>query len=131
MAVSKQYKVKVDLKRNLLRITLTGIVDKKEIEGLYTDIRFGVADLSPGFTVINDLSQCRIGYLCGLSTFAKIREHLQVNKVGKVIRVVGKQGLVPEQLSRIVDKKTKYEIVYVDDLDAAEMHLPTDVEAVG
>jgi hypothetical protein len=67
----KSPRVTVDLKKNRLYITIAGRLNKKDLDGLYTDIRFGVADLQPGFTVINDLTKCTLAALSGLPTFKK------------------------------------------------------------
>lgn len=102
MAVSKRNsKVRADVKSNRLYITLSDAIQKKEMESIYTDIRFCVADLRPGFQVITDLTQARIGHLIGMTTFIKIMEYLAANKVGRIVRVVGKAKLVLQQMSRI------------------------------
>jgi len=58
------------------------------MDNLYTDIRFCVADLRPGFKLITDLSDCTLLSLRGLPTFNKRANHLISNKVAKVIRII-------------------------------------------
>ena len=116
-------KVSVELGKNRLVIVLTGTVGKKDLESLYTEIRFCVADLNPGFVVINDLSRCHLGYLGGLGTFSKIREYLSSKGASTVARIAPKRNLSSEQLSRVVDLKTKYEVVYVPSMEEAEERL--------
>jgi hypothetical protein len=41
----QQFKVKADLKRNILYISLLGDTSKKVLEKVYTEVRFCVADL--------------------------------------------------------------------------------------
>jgi len=120
MTNKSSLKVSVDLGKNRLTIVLTGSIAKKELESLYTEIRFGVADLKPGFAMINDLTGCKLGYLSGLGTFTKIREYLQFKGAGVIIRVIGKRSLIAEQLTRIVDRKTDYEVVYVSNREEAD-----------
>ncbi|MBM9537604.1 hypothetical protein [Desulfobulbus alkaliphilus] len=86
------YKSKVkavaDIAKNRLYLTLSGNIDAKALNVLYTDVRFCVADLQPGFIVIDDTSDCNLMYLSGLPIYKKIMDYLVVNKVGEIIRVV-------------------------------------------
>lgn len=101
----KQSKVTADLKKNRLIITLVGVISVEGLQEVYTEIRFCVADLKPGFCVINDMTQCRVGQLAALGTFGKVREYLNSHDVGTVIRVVKKKQIVFNQISRVIDKK--------------------------
>lgn len=116
-------KVTADLKKNRLHVTLVGMLTKKNIESLYTEVRFCVADLKPGFTVINDLTQCRVGSLGGLKTYEKVREFLCSKSVGTVVRVVRKSQVVFKQVSRIIDKSERYRPLYATTLEEAEEKL--------
>ena len=55
-SVPLKAKVKTDIKKNRIYITLPSTIVKKDLEKIYSDIRFGVADLKPGFDVITDLT---------------------------------------------------------------------------
>lgn len=116
-------KISADLKQNLLRIILVGSLTKADLQEIYTEIRFCVADLKPGFNVVNDFTQCKIGHLAGLGTFKRIREHLVNNGVGTVIRVAEKRQLVFHQISKIVDRISTYEIIYATTPEEAEKTL--------
>ena len=121
MTVSKRCsKVRADIKANRLYITLSGTIPKKEVESIYTDVRFCVADLKPGFHVITDLTEARIGHLIGIPTFIKIMEYLSANKVGRVVRVVGKAKVLLQQMSRITAAVKGYKPSYVSTLEEAE-----------
>ena len=72
MADQQRPKVKGDIKRNRLYITLSSDTRKNVLEKVYTEVRFCVADLKPGFDVVTDLSLCTIGHLNGISTLRKI-----------------------------------------------------------
>lgn len=115
--------IKADLKRNRLQITLRGWLSKKDIQEVYTEIRFCVADLKPGFVATTDFTDCRIGYLSGVSTFIKMREYLQEKGIGAAIRIAGKKQLVFHQLSKIVCAKCDYPIIYVSSQEEAEQAL--------
>jgi hypothetical protein len=120
MAAKKLSKVTADLKKNRLCITFASAVTKTELNTVYTDIRFCVADLKPGFDVITDLSRCTIGHLSGLTTFKKIMDYLVVNKVGRVVRIVGGTNIVFKQLLAIATKFQSYKPIYVASLQEAE-----------
>ncbi len=122
MSNSKKKKAKVvaDIKKNRLYITFDQDVLRSDIEGIYTDIRFCVADLQPGFDVVNDLSNSRLGHLSGIRTFMKITDFLAANQVGKVIRVLGKQSILFKQITKLSRKIEGYKPLYVSTLQDAE-----------
>ena len=123
MAEKQKSKIKADIKKNRLYITLPPIVNKTELEKIYIDVRFSVADLKPGFDVITDLSQCSIGHLIGLSTLRKIMDFLIVNQMGRVVRVVGDMNTAFRQLLGIASKYQGYKPIYVTTLEEAEEEL--------
>jgi len=115
--------VTADVKRNLLIIKLRGSVPKKDVERLYTDIRFCVADLKPGFAVITDLSEARIGHLNGIETFFKITRYLSENKDGPVVRVVGQAKVIFNQIAKLSKQITGYQAMYAKSVEEAEVIL--------
>lgn len=70
MAAQRRSGVFTDIKKNRLYITITGHLTKVQLERFYTDVRFGVADLKPGFDVVNDLSGCTLAALSGLPIYS-------------------------------------------------------------
>jgi len=118
--MKQKSKVTADLKKNRLQIELRGWLSKKDIQDIYTEVRFCVADLKPGFVAITDFSDCRIGYLAGLSTFIKMREYLQDKGIGAGIRIASKNQLIFYQLSKIVCKKCTYPVIYAKSQGEAE-----------
>ena len=121
--MNNKSKVTADLKSNLLHITLVGVISAEELNTLFTEIRFCVADLQPGFNVINDMTQCRVGHLRGLGTYIKIREYLVSKQVGNVLRVVNQEQVVFNQISRAIDKLNHSSPTYVATLDEARAKL--------
>jgi hypothetical protein len=115
-----QPKVVVDTKHNRLYIQFGDRLTKKDIEVIYTDIRFGVADLKPGFSVINDLSKCSIGHLSGAATFKKITNFLTEKEVGRVIRIIGQTSVLFKQITNISDLIAGYKPEYVSTIEEAE-----------
>lgn len=116
-------KVRADVKRNRLYITLSCDPSKKVGTQVYTDIRFCVADLKPGFDVITDLSLCTIGHLNGIFTLRKIMDYLIANQVGEVVRVLGKKSLLFKQFIKLATRFQGYSVAYVATLDEAENKL--------
>ncbi len=123
MAVKSGSKVRADIKRNRLFITLPASVSKKELEKVYTDVRFCVADLKPGFDVITDLSLCTIGHLNGIPIFSKIMDYLVQHRPGEVVRVIGTTSVLFKQLIRLAGRFQSYKPIYVDSLEEAEERL--------
>lgn len=92
-------KIRTDIKKNRLYITLPTSANIKELENIYAEIRFGTADLQPGFDVITDLSYCSIGHLSAVPALWKITSYLTAHQVGQVVRVVGDMGVI---LKRVI-----------------------------
>ena len=105
--------VLADLAKNRLYIILKGTITNSDIEKIYTDIRFGVADLKPGFNVITDMTEAKIAQLSGVSTFKKISDFLLENKVGTVIRIIDNPGIIAKQLIRLTEKIQGYRPLYL------------------
>jgi len=124
-------KVRTDLKKNRLYITLPTSINAKELEKIYSDVRFGVADLKPGFDVVTDLTHCSIGHLSAIPTLRKITAYLVANKVGRVVRIVGNISLVLKQLICIASKFNCYKPVYVLTMEEAEEELKYPIKPDG
>ena len=112
--------VSANIKKKRLYITLHGVIPKKEAETIYTDIRFCVSDLEPGFAVVTDLTHCRIGHLSAIGTSKKIMHFLLEKKVGQIVRIIGQAKVIYLQLLKLSDKKLGYEPKYVSTLEEAE-----------
>jgi hypothetical protein len=115
--------VTADIKRNRLVIKLRGDVPKKDAERLYTDIRFCVSDLKPGFSVITDLTEARIGHLSAIDTFKKITGYLAEKNVGPVIRVVGQARIIFQQFAKLTNQINGYQAMYAKTIEEAEVLL--------
>jgi PilZ domain len=113
-------KVRVDMKRNRLYCIVEGKITKADMEGFYTDVRFGVADLKPGFNVITDLTKCHIGHLAAIPTFRKVMHYLISNGVHEVVRVVNPQSMIYRQAINIAARIQGYKPVYVNTVKEAE-----------
>lgn len=111
--------VSANIKRNKLEITLRGVISKKDVERIYTDIRFCVSDLEPGFAVITDLTEAHLGHLSAIGTFRKITRFLSEKQVGPVIRIVGRANIIFRQIAKL-SSDTSYRPHYAKTKEEAE-----------
>lgn len=86
-------KIKANVVENRLYFKLSGDVEQKELDRAYTDVKFLVADLSPGFDVIDDYSDCDIDPVNSKS-LKKITNYLVTNGLGEVVRIVNGNSLL-------------------------------------
>ncbi len=124
-------KIRPDIKKNRLYIILPTSVCMKDLENIYADIRFGVADLQPGFDVVTDLTNCSIGYLSAIPILWKITSFLTAHKVGRVVRVVGNMSIVLKQLVAFSSQFQCYKPVYVLTMEEAEEELKYPIKPDG
>ncbi|MFT5727086.1 MAG: hypothetical protein ACI8PB_001218 [Desulforhopalus sp.] len=126
---NKACKTSVNIKKNRLIITVAGKITKKSIDSLYTEIRFCVADLKPGFDVITDLSACNLAAVSGVPTFRKITNHLIISKVGRVVRVIDETKIIKKQLFNITARSQSYNAEIFHSLEAAEEYFSESDES--
>lgn len=124
-------KVRTDIKKNRLYITLPTSINTRELEKIYSDVRFGAADLKPGFDVVTDLTHCSIGHLSAIPTLRKITTYLVAHKVGRVIRIVGNMSLILKQLVSLASQFHSYKPVYVLTMEEAEEELKYPIKPEG
>lgn len=122
-AAAKKSTVKADIGKNRLIFTIAGWLTKKDLDNLYTDVRFCVADLKPGFQVITDLSACTLGSLAGIATFRKIMNYLLEKEAGQVVRITRHASLIHRQILNFSARMQGYKPVYVQTLEEAEQVL--------
>jgi len=123
--------VKADIKKNRIYFTFAGKVSKQEMETLYTDTRFCVADMKPGFDVISDYSDCFMLYISGISPFRKIMNYLITNNVGEIVRIVNKGSLLYKQITNLSSIICGYKPIYASSLEEAEEKLNLSVKRNG
>lgn len=119
----KKTEVVADIKRNRLYFTIAGNLSKKDLNRLYTDTRFCVADLQAGFSVISDMSDCRLGHLSGISIYRKIMGYLISNDVGDIVRIIRSDSLIYKQIVNVASRLQGYSPMYAANLDEAEEKL--------
>lgn len=124
-------KVKADISKNRLHFTFAGRVAKKEMDSLYTDTRFCVADMKRGFDVISDFSECTLIHLSGISQFRKIMNYLITNNVGEIVRIVNKRSLLYRQIVNYSSMICGYRPIYVSSIQEAENKLENAIRRNG
>lgn len=107
---------------------MPAIATKKEMGKIYTEIRFCVVDLKPGFDVVTDLSHCSLVYLDSLDIYKKIIAYLVDYKVGRIIRVSATRSLALRQALAFADNFNTFKPINVDSLQEAELELNQSVE---
>lgn len=112
--------VKVNMEKNILYMKLTGKVSLDVLREAYTNVRFAVADMKPGFGAITDLRECDLCYLDGVTTYKRIMKHVVGNGVGEVVRIIDENGLLFKQLQGLSQRITAYLPVYVKSQEEAE-----------
>ncbi len=111
--------VKVDTKKNRMFLKFSGSVSKKELDKVYTDVRFAVADLLPGFSVINDLTECNLCHINAVATYKKISNYLVRNGVKDVVRIINKESVVLRQFLNFAARFAEYIPMYASTLEEA------------
>ncbi|MBE0586267.1 MAG: PilZ domain-containing protein [Desulfofustis sp.] len=120
---SQHLKVDADIGKNRLYFTIAGTIEKGDLDRLYTDTRFCVADLKPGFDVITDLSRCHLGHLSALPTFRKIMHYLVAHGVRNVVRIMNPDNLIHRQIVNFAARIPGYHAKYVAGYQEAEAAL--------
>lgn len=116
----KKVHVTASIGTNTLILKTSGWVTKKDLDSIYTDVRFCVADLKPGFHVISDLSDCRFGSLNALTNLRKIMNYLMEMQVGQVIRITRKNSLIHKQIMNFASRSQGYKAVFVHSREEAD-----------
>jgi len=123
-------KVKADILENRLYFKFSGKAAEEELEKLYTDVRFLVADLTPGFDVVTDLSESDIRQISGHS-FKKISNYLVTNGLGEVVRVISGDSLLYDQAKNISSISPGFRPVYAKSQDEANEKLKKSIKRNG
>lgn len=123
MAGKKKTTVKVNIADNRLVIVFAGKISKKMLSDLYTDIRFSVADLKPGFDVICDYLDADVIVLNSIPTFQKLTHYLASSNAGHIIRIMDTSRLAETQLGNLVNRVQGYRPVVVESMEEAEEKL--------
>lgn len=122
--------VKADVIENRLYLKLSSEFAKEELDKLYTDVTFLVADLSPGFDVVADCSECDIGQMQGQS-LKKISNYLITNGLGEVVRVINGNSLLYDQAKYLSSVSKGIIPVYAKTHEEAKEQLEKSIKRNG
>jgi hypothetical protein len=113
------YIVRRDVKNNRLYITLSGVISIADAGKIKEEMFNEIAELQPGFDIINDMSKFIRGEDAAGIILQNIISHLTDKKVRQIIRIVGpsKTGLMQFAKNSITND---IEIKYVPTLKEAE-----------
>ncbi len=124
-------KINADTRKNRLHFNFVGVVTQKGMEGLYTDVRFCVADLKPGFEVISDFSACEFIHLDSIPALKKIMSYLIENGLGEIVRILQSDKISHRQVLNLATRVQGYKPIYVSDIGEAEDVLKKTVKRKG
>ena len=114
------HKIKKDIEKNRLCITLSGILTLEEAKKIKGMIEVEINSLQPGFDLINDISKFILGHDETGNILKEIMLLLIEKKVNRVVRVIGtsKTGLI--QFANNSLPIESYKLSYVPTLEEAE-----------
>lgn len=119
----KKSKIETNFKENCITLTFSSVVKKKDLNSIYTDIRFDAADLKPGFIVIADFSRTKIMYLNAIGVFRNIFNFLITKDCGDIIRVLQDSRVLHKQLLNLVLLAPSHVPNYAPTVEAAQAKL--------
>jgi len=119
----KMYSVTANKTKNRLTIILNGFLSKEEAVDIQSVIIKEVSELSPGFDVINDISNFRLGLEETEIILKEIVEYLVEKKVNKIVRVVGSSRAGVLQFAQHTTRHSKYDPQFVPTMGEAEKFL--------
>ena len=119
------FRVTSDPAKNRLCIVLSGHLDDAEREEAARTIREEAGKLTPGFDLINDISELRPTSAEGLKQLAEVQSFLKDHGLRRVIRIAG------IALSEIQLERTGREVGYIslsaESVEAAERILDANL----
>ncbi|MBN2429266.1 MAG: PilZ domain-containing protein [Deltaproteobacteria bacterium] len=116
-------KISADVRRNRLNLVASGKISKSDLDRMYTDIRFCVADLTPGYFVVSDYTGCKYIELSSIPAFRKIMNYLISSGVGEIVRVMHGNGLIFRQIINLASRLQGYKPIYVATHEEAEQKI--------
>ena len=115
--------VRADVANNRLYIKLSGVITKREWQKIYTEIRFIVPDLRPGYHVIADYSESNLARLDGITAYRKLINYLIKNGVAEVVRIIDDKSLLYQQVKNLSSRICSYKPLYALSLEEAEQKI--------
>jgi PilZ domain-containing protein len=120
MPAANKSKVEISLEENRVTLIFPKILTKKELDTIYTDIRFAATDLKPGFNVISDFSQTKFLFLNALGVFREIFNFILSSDSGEIIRVIQDNRIIHKQLLNLSLRIPGYIPIYAPTIEEAK-----------
>lgn len=120
MPGANKSKVESSLSENRITLTFPSILTKKELETIYTDVRFASTTLQPGFNVISNFFQTKFLYLNALGVFRQIFNFILSNDSGEIVRVIQDNRIIHKQLLNLALRVPGYVPIYAPTIEEAK-----------
>jgi hypothetical protein len=120
--------VRYDVEKNMLYVTLIGILKIHEVKQIKEEMFSSIEKLSPNFDVINDLSRLIHSDDNTVPIGQEILKFEIEKKVNRIVRVIGqsKYGLI--QFAKYTKQEEAKHTKYVPTLEEAEEYLSNSHE---
>ncbi len=114
------YEITIDTTKNFMILTLKGFMQEEEIQEVATQVISGLDKLTPGFTVINDISEFKPATASASEIIKGAQLAVFKKGVGKVIRVEGDAALARLQFTRTQkEARATYEVIHTETMSEA------------
>jgi len=118
--------VKIDAMKNRLYLSLIGVISIQEAAKVKDEIINDVANLKPGFDVINDLSKYIHGDDSAAMYLQEVTRYFIAKEVKRIVRIVGQSKTGLMQFAKYSQLDGKVNVKYVPTIEEAEQVLSTE-----
>lgn len=117
------YKIKTDITKNRMLVTLSGILTYNEALACKDEIADELLKLSPKFDVINDFSQMHLAQEGPHHLLREILNYFYIARVNRIVGIVGSSEKALLQFAKLIPETNRIKIKYVPALEDAEEYL--------
>jgi PilZ domain len=100
-------------------------------DALYTDIRFCVVDLAPGFDVVSDYSECNVLHHDYIPVLKEIMSYLMEYGLGETVRLIKNEQISYKQILNLGVRIEGYNPIYVSNLNEVDSKLEAAIRRNG
>lgn len=113
------YKIRVDIAKNRLYVTLVGFFSSEEIRQCGDETIAATKRLRPGYDVVTDITQFKAGTPEVAADIKRVQLHFQTSGARQGVRIVGGNPIAKMQFRR-TSSEVAYNSVDVSTLEEAE-----------
>ena len=113
------HRIEADTENNLLLISLSGLLTGDEANRIRDKILERIKLLQEGFSIINDMSQFRLGNKDAILLAEKVFKEIRNLGVHNIIRVIGNSQNAVIQSAAATKNVENYDVKYVSTLEEA------------